>query len=56
MPQNSLAGLVLVMGTNVRSLVVLLVSTPPKVSWPFVASSSVVGAKNTPTIGLGIRP
>jgi ABC-type phosphate transport system permease subunit len=56
MPQNSFAGLVLVIGTNVTSLVAWLVSTPPKVNTPLVISSVSVGAKKTVTTSEDIVP
>jgi hypothetical protein len=47
-PQNVLAGDVLVIGVNVIIPVNLDASVPPKVSSPFVTESELVGSNETP--------
>ena len=47
-PQNKLAGLVVVIGTKEMSPVNLLESTPPKLSFPFGSSLEVVGTNDMP--------
>ena len=49
MPQNSLAGDVVVMGVKETDPVNLDESVPPKVSSPFWSEVEFVGAKNMPT-------
>jgi len=56
MPQNSLAGEVLVIDVNVMLPLNLEESVPPKVSSPLVTSSTVVGSKETATKLSGMVP